>query len=223
MEMLSRAYTTFLKTTDRPTLIIVDSHIAYGAPNKQDTSAAHGEPLGVEEIRLTKENYGWPEDSKFLVPEGVRENFAAGIGKRGREARNAWMSLFGAYKAKYPDLAAQILQMQHRELPDGWDKNLPVFPAEAKGIASRDSSAKVLNVLAQNVPWLIGGSADLAPSTKTRLTFDKGGDFESGRLQRAQFSFRHPRTCHGRDSERTLVVENSSLRFDVPDFQRLHA
>ncbi|MGB7561242.1 MAG: transketolase [Candidatus Acidiferrales bacterium] len=189
MEMLSRAYTTFLKTTDRPTLIIVDSHIAYGAPNKQDTSAAHGEPLGVEEIRLTKENYGWPEDSKFLVPEGVRENFAAGIGKRGREARNAWMSLFGAYKAKYPDLAAQILQMQHRELPDGWDKNLPVFLAEAKGIASRDSSAKVLNVLAQNVPWLIGGSADLAPSTKTRLTFDKAGDFESGSYNGRNFHF----------------------------------
>ena len=189
MEMLSRAFTTFLKTTDRPTLIIVDSHIAYGAPHKQDTSAAHGEPLGEEEIRLTKENYGWPEDAKFLVPDGVRENFSAGIGKRGREAREAWMSLFDAYKAKYPDLAAQILKMQHRELPDGWDMNLPVFPADPKGIASRDSSAKVLNVVAQNIPWLIGGSADLAPSTKTRLTFDKAGDFEATSYGGRNFHF----------------------------------
>ncbi len=189
MEMLSRAFTTFLKTTDRPTLIIVDSHIAYGAPHKQDTSAAHGEPLGEEEIRLTKENYGWPEDAKFLVPDGVRENFSAGIGKRGKEARDAWMSLFDAYKGKYPDLAAQILKMQHRELPDGWDMNLPVFPADSKGIASRDSSAKVLNVVAQNIPWLIGGSADLAPSTKTRLTFDKAGDFEAASYGGRNFHF----------------------------------
>jgi transketolase len=189
MEMLSRAFATFLKTTDRPTLIIVDSHIAYGAPHKQDTSAAHGEPLGEEEIRLTKENYGWPEDAKFLVPDGVRENFSAGIGKRGKEARDAWMTLFDAYKAKYPEPAAQILKMQHRELPDGWDMNLPVFPADAKGIASRDSSAKVLNVVAQNIPWLIGGSADLAPSTKTRLTFDRAGDFEAGTYGGRNFHF----------------------------------
>jgi len=189
MEMLSRAFATFLKTTDRPTLIIVDSHIAYGAPHKQDTSAAHGEPLGEEEIRLTKENYGWPEDAKFLVPDGVRENFSAGIGKRGKEARDAWMTLFDAYKAKYPEPAAQILKMQHRELPDGWDMNLPVFPADAKGIASRDSSAKVLNVVAQNIPWLIGGSADLAPSTKTRLTFDRAGDFEAATYGGRNFHF----------------------------------
>ncbi|HEV2289999.1 MAG TPA: transketolase [Candidatus Acidoferrales bacterium] len=189
MEMLSRAYATFLKTTDRPTLIIVDSHIAYGAPHKQDTSAAHGEPLGEDEIRLTKENYGWPEDARFLVPDGVRENFSAGIGKRGKEARDAWMSLFDTYKAKYPELAAQILKMQHRELPDGWDMNLPVFPADAKGIASRDSSAKVLNAVAQNIPWLIGGSADLAPSTKTRLTFDNTGDFEAASYGGRNFHF----------------------------------
>ncbi|MGH9781470.1 MAG: transketolase [Candidatus Acidiferrales bacterium] len=189
MEMLSRAYTTFLRTNDRPTLIIVDSHIAYGAPNKQDTSAAHGEPLGEQEIRLTKKNYGWPEDAKFLVPNGVRENFAAGIGKRGKELRAGWMSLFDAYKTKFPELAARVLQMQHRELPEGWDKNLPVFPADAKGIASRDSSAKVLNAVAQNIPWLIGGSADLAPSTKTRLTFDGAGDFEAENYNARNFHF----------------------------------
>ncbi|HEV2617598.1 MAG TPA: transketolase [Candidatus Acidoferrales bacterium] len=189
MEMLSRAYTTFLRTNDRPTLIIVDSHIAYGAPNKQDTSAAHGEPLGEQEIRLTKKNYGWPEDAKFLVPNGVRESFATGIGKRGKELRAGWMSLFEVYKTKFPELAARVLQMQHRELPEGWDKNLPIFPPDVKGVASRDSSAKVLNVVAQNVPWLIGGSADLAPSTKTRLTFDGAGDFEAENYNARNFHF----------------------------------
>src|SRR5579864_5024871 len=188
-EMLARAFQTFQRTEDRPTLIIVDSHIAYGAPNKQDTSAAHGEPLGDEEIRLTKKNYGWPEDAKFLVPDGVRENFDAGIGKRGRELRAGWMSLFDAYKAKFPELAARVLQMQHRELPEGWDRNLPTFPPDAKGIASRDSSAKVLNAVAQNIPWLIGGSADLAPSTKTRLTFDGAGDFEAENYNARNFHF----------------------------------
>jgi transketolase len=179
LEMLGRAFTTAQNTTDRPTLIIVDSHIAYGAPNKQDTSAAHGEPLGDEEIRLTKRNYGWPEDAKFLVPDGTREHFQAGIGKRGKELREAWITKFSEYKAKYPELAAQLYQMQTRELPSGWDKGLPVFPADAKGVAGRDSSAKVLNVLAANVPWLIGGSADLSPSTKTRLTIEGAGDFSA--------------------------------------------
>ena len=189
LEMLSRAFKTFLNTTDRPTLIIVDSHIAYGAPNKQDTSAAHGEPLGEQEIRLTKKNYGWPEDARFLVPDGVRENFQAGVGKRGRESRDAWMKLFDGYKAKYPEMAAQLLAMQHRELPSAWDKSFPTYPADAKGIASRDSSAKVMNVAAQNIPWLIGGSADLFPSTKTRLLFDGAGDFEAGSYSGHNFHF----------------------------------
>ncbi len=180
LDMLARAFNVFQRSSDRPTLIIVDSHIAYGAPNKQDTSAAHGEPLGEDEIRQTKGNYGWAADAKFLVPDGVREHFRDGIGKRGRELRKSWMALFGEYKNKYPELADHLYRMQHRQLPDGWDKNLPVFPADAKGIASRDSSAKVQNALAQNVPWLVGGSADLAPSTKTRLTFDQAGDFEAG-------------------------------------------
>ena len=177
LEMLARAFRTFQSTQDRPTLIIVDSHIAYGSPHKQDTSAAHGEPLGEEEIRLTKRTYGWPEDAKFLVPEGVREHFRAGMGERGQTLRKAWMTSFEAYRAQYPDLADQLYRMQHRQLPDGWDRDLPTFPADPKGVAGRDASGKVLNVLAKNVPWLLGGSADLAPSTKTRLTFDGAGDF----------------------------------------------
>ncbi|HTB23626.1 MAG TPA: transketolase [bacterium] len=176
--LVERAFDTFQKTKDRPTLIIVDSHIAYGAPNKQDTSAAHGEPLGEEEIRRTKEAYGWPPDAKFLVPVGVHEYFAAVSGKRGGALRALWQQLFDAYQKEHPDLAGQWLKMQKRELPEGWDKHIPVFPADAKGIASRDSSAKVLNAVAQDMPWLLGGSADLAPSTKTRLTFDGAGDQE---------------------------------------------
>ena len=176
LEMLARAFTTFKNTTDRPTLIIVDSHIAYGAPNKQDTHAAHGEPLGEEEIKLTKRNYRWPEEAKFLVPDGVYDHFQQGMGKRGHELREAWMATFKDYQAHYPELADQLYKMQHRKLPDGWDKNLPVFPTDPKGVAGRDASAQVLNALAKNVPWLIGGSADLAPSTKTRLTFAEAGD-----------------------------------------------
>jgi transketolase len=178
LEMLARAFETFHKTTDRPTLIIVDSHIGYGSPHKQDSNAAHGEPLGEEEVRLVKKFYGWPEDAKFLVPEGVREHFQDGIGKRGREARARWGKMFAEYSQKYPELAERLHHMERRELPDGWDKNLPTFPADAKGIATRESSGKVLNVLAQNIPWLIGGSADLATSNKTNLT--GAGDFEAG-------------------------------------------
>jgi transketolase len=189
LDLLTRGLSIFLKTSDRPTLIIVDSHIAYGAPHKQDTKEAHGEPLGEDEIRLAKRRYGWPEDAKFLIPDGVKENFANGIGKRGAELRRAWESALGDYKKKYPDLADHLDRMQRRELPDGWDKNLPTFPADAKGLASRDSSAKVLNVLAQNVPWLIGGAADLAPSTKTRLTFEGAGDFEAGHYSGRNFHF----------------------------------
>ncbi len=177
--MLERAFRTFLSTRDRPTLIIVDSHIAYGAPNKQDTSAAHGEPLGEEEIKGAKRHYGWPEDAKFLVPDGVYDHFRNGVGKRGKELRDAWFNRIRDYKAKHPDLADQLYRMQHRQLPEGWDKDIPTFTADAKGIATRDASGKVLNAIAKNVPWLMGGSADLAPSCKTRLTFDGAGDFEA--------------------------------------------
>jgi transketolase len=189
LDMLARAFRTFHHTTDRPTLIIVDSHIAYGSPHKQDTSAAHGEPLGEEEIRLTKRTYGWPEDAKFYIPEGVREHFRAGIGARGRALRDAWMARFDAYAAQYPQLADHLYKMQHRQLPDGWDKNLPTFPPDGKGIAGRDASGQVLNALAQNVPWLIGGSADLAPSTKTRLTFAGAGDFTADNRGGRNFHF----------------------------------
>jgi transketolase len=180
LEMLAQAFETFEKTTDRPTLIIVDSHIGYGSPHKQDSNAAHGEPLGEEEVRLVKKFYGWPEDAKFLVPEGVREHFQDGIGKRGHDTRAQWAKMFAGYAQKYPDLADRLHRMQRRELPDGWDKNLPSFPADSKGVATRESSGKVLNTLAQNIPWLIGGSADLATSNKTTLKFEGAGDFQPG-------------------------------------------
>jgi transketolase len=188
-DMLARAFRVFQATTDRPTLIIVDSHIAYGAPNKQDTSAAHGEPLGEEEIRLTKRNYGWPEDAKFLVPGGVYERFQELLGKRGHGAREAWMAKFADYQKQFPELADHLYKMQKRELPNGWDADIPTFPADPKGLAGRDSSGKVENAIAKRVPWLIGGSADLAPSTKTRLTFDGAGDFEAGNYAGRNFHF----------------------------------
>jgi transketolase len=177
LAMLERAFGTFKATTDRPTLIIVDSHIAFGSPNKQDTSAAHGEPLGEEEIRLTKRIYGWPEDAKFMVPEGVREHFQDGVGKRGRDLRQSWEACLDAYKKEYPDRADALDKMQRRQLPDGWDEGLSSFPADPKGMATRVASGKVLNAVAKNVPWLMGGSADLTPSTKTRLTMEDAGDF----------------------------------------------
>ena len=177
---IEHALTIFRETKGRPTFIILDSHIGYGSPHKQDTAEAHGEPLGEQEIRLAKRDYGWPEDAKFLVPEAVREHFAAGIGARGEQARSRWAELFAAYHSKYPDLANEIDLMQRRELPAGWDSELPVFPPDPKGVAGRDASGKVLNALAQNIPWLVGGSADLGPSNKTTLTFDGAGDFEPG-------------------------------------------
>jgi len=180
IDRIEHALQVFRTTKGRPTLVILDSHIGYGSPHKQDTSAAHGEPLGDDEIRLTKRGYGWPEDAKFLVPDGVREHFAAGVGARGAEARRRWTELFAGYRSKHPELATEIEQMQRRELPAGWDRNLPVFPADPKGLAGRDASGQVLNVLAQNVPWLLGGSADLGPSNKTTLKFEGAGDFQAG-------------------------------------------
>ena len=176
---IQRTLDVFMKTKGRPTFIVLDSHIGYGSPHKQDTAAAHGDPLGDEEVRLTKRNYGWPENETFLVPDGVYERFAEGIGARGSQSRNSWTELFNAYRAKYPDLAIEIGLMQGRELPVGWDRNLPVFPPDSKGIAGRDASGKVLNVLAQNIPWFLGGSADLAPSNRTTLTFSGAGDLQS--------------------------------------------
>jgi transketolase len=177
LEMLSGGYKNFLNSKDRPTLIVVDSHIGYGSPHKQDSYEAHGEPLGEAEVKLVKKNYGWPEDAKFLVPDGVYDQFKNGVGKRGAEARSAWKAKFEDYKKQFPQLADQLNRMQHGQLPDGWDKDLPSFPADPKGLATRESSGKTLNALAKNIPWLVGGSADLAKSNKTNLTFDGAGDF----------------------------------------------
>ena len=180
IERIDNALAVFRRTQGRPTFIVLDSHIGYGSPHKQDTSEAHGEPLGEEEVKLTKRDYGWPEDAQFLVPDGVYDHFAAGIGQRGAQAQQDWTKLFTAYRAQYPDLAKEIDQIQRRELPEGWDRNLPSFPADPKGVAGREASGKTLNVLAQNIPWLLGGSADLGPSNKTALTYEGAGNFQAG-------------------------------------------
>jgi transketolase len=179
LEALSAAFDEFRAERARPTLVIVDSHIGYGAPHKQDTAAAHGEPLGDEEIRETKLRYGWPEDARFLVPDGVYEHFSAGVGARGRQARNDWMARYERYALTYPGLADELVRMQRRELPEDWDELIPRFEPDATGVGGRESSGVVLNALAARVPWLIGGAADLAPSTKTRLNFEGAGDFSA--------------------------------------------
>ena len=189
LEMLDRALGCFQQESHRPTLIIVDSHIGYGAPSKQDTSAAHGSPLGQDEIRATKRNYGWPEEEKFLVPDDVVAHFAAGIGQRGGELRKEWMASFEQYKAKHPQQADHLYKMQHRQLPDSWDKELPTFEPDPKGVAGRKVSSQVLNALARQVPWLIGGAADLAPSTNTRLEFEGAGDFSADDRAGRNFHF----------------------------------
>ena len=186
---LADAYTHALSVKDRPKLMVVDSHIAFGSPHRQDTKEAHGEALGEEEVKLTKRVYGWPEDAKFLVPDGVRENFRDVMGKRGRQLSGQWNALFSGYSQQYPDLAIQLERMQRQQPPDGWDKDLPTFAPDAKGIATRESSSKVLNAIAQHDPWLMGGSADLYPSTKTRLTFDGAGDFEANHYNARNFHF----------------------------------
>jgi len=176
---VARGLHSFLTEHERPTLMLVHSHIGYGSP-VEDSPKAHGEPLGADAVRATKRFLGMPEDKDFYVPDGVYDWFAQGIGRRGLQAREAWQAMFETYRAAYPDLAAQIEQMQHRALPDGWAAGLPEFKPDPKGFATRDSSGQVLNAIARHVPWLIGGSADLTPSTKTHLTFDGAGDFGPG-------------------------------------------
>ena len=183
------ALSTATATTDRPTFIIVHSIIGYGAPKRQGTKEAHGEPLGDDEVKAAKKFYGWPEDAQFLVPDGVIEHFAAGVGARGRALSAAWRNGFEQYTEVAPTMADAILRMQRRELPEGWDREIPTFPADEKGIATRDSSGKVLNAIAKNLPWLIGGSADLSPSTKANLTFAGAGDFEVGDRAGRNFHF----------------------------------
>jgi transketolase len=179
LDAMAAALTHAKSVTDRPSFIQVHSVIGYGAPKKAGTNKAHGEALGPEEIKGAKRAYGWPEDSQFLVPDGVYQHFADGIGKRGAERRGAWLSLFARYKEHYPELAAELEMMNLHTLPEGWDADIPNFPADAKGLASRDSSQKVLNAIAPHVPWMLGGAADLAPSTKSNMTFEGAGSFES--------------------------------------------
>ncbi len=189
-ERLAEAIAIAKRVNDRPNLIIVASHIGYGAPHKQDTSAVHGEPLGEEEVKLTKRSYGWPENAKFLVPNGVYEHFASKFGARGKKLRAEWLALFERYRAEHPDLADECERMQRRDLPEGWDRNIPVFPADPKGMATRDATrSQVLNAIAPRLPWLLGGAADLAPSTKTRLTFEGAGDFEADDYSGRNFHF----------------------------------
>ena len=179
IDRIERAFEIFRKTKERPTFIILDSHIGYGSPHKQDTPEAHGEPLGDDEVRLAKRAYGWPEDAKFLVPDGVYDHFRSGVSARGDQARLEWTKLFAQYRIKFPELAAEIDLMQRRELPAGWDRDLPVFPADPKGVAGREASGKVLNTLAQNIPWFLGGSADLGPSNKTTLKYEGAGSIQA--------------------------------------------
>ncbi|HZU88982.1 MAG TPA: transketolase, partial [Stellaceae bacterium] len=188
-ERIAAALQHARRVTDRPSLMIVESHIGYGAPHKEDTSGAHGEPLGEEEVRLTKRRYGWPEDAKFLVPDGVVAHFAEGIGARGRTLRAEWLALFERYRRAYPELAEECERLQRRDLPEGWDRDIPSFPPDPKGIATRDSSGRVLNAIAPRIPWLLGGAADLAPSTKTRLTFAGAGDFSAENRLGRNFHF----------------------------------
>jgi transketolase len=227
LALLGDALQAFIDTHDRPTLIIIQSHIGHGAPHKHDTNKAHGEPLGAEEVRLTKEFYGWDPDADFKVPDGVVAHFRAHIGRRGEAAHAAWKKLFAAYRAQYPDLAEQIDRMRKREAPTGWDVALPTFAADAKGLATRDSSGQVLNAIAAHMPWLLGGAADLSPSTKTDLEFDFAGDFQPPRggagrqLSRPEFPLRPARTCHVRHRQRHEPVKAAPLRFELPDLHRL--
>jgi transketolase len=189
IEAFAEELKQFRRTSDRPTLIIVDSHIGYGAPHKQDTSAAHGEPLGEEEVRLAKRAYGWPEDSSFLVPDGVYEHFGQGVGERGRRARARWNEMYDGYCERYPELGGRLRALLSRALPPHWDKDLPEFPADPKGVATRESSGKVLNAIAKNYPWLLGGAADLGASTKTPLKFESAGEFEPGEYAGRNLNF----------------------------------
>jgi transketolase len=202
MDSVARALHSFLAEHERPTLMLVHSHIGYGSP-VEDSPKAHGEPLGADAVRATKRFLGLPDNVDFYVPDGVEDHFAAGIGKRGRDARTAWETTLQRYRGAYPELAGEIDQMQHRTLPDGWEAALPEFPPDPKGLATRDSSGRVLNAVAQRVPWLLGGSADLTPSTKTHLSFAGADDFQP--------DDRHGRNLHFGIREHAAAAISSGL------------
>lgn len=189
LEALAKAYEGFEQCSDAPTLIIVTTIIGYGAPNKADTAGAHGAALGAQEVRLTKAAYGWPEEQSFLVPDEVPEHFANTLGERGKAAREDWQGLLEKYAEEFPELAAEVKLIVAGELPKGWDGDLPEFPADEKGMATRKSSGQVLNAIAPRVPWLIGGSADLAPSTNTLLTYEDVGHFSAENFAGRNFHF----------------------------------
>jgi transketolase len=189
LDLLTQAFESFRAERDRPTLIIVDSHIGYGSPHKVDTAEAHGEPLGSDEVRETKRAYGWPEDAEFLVPDGVREHFAEGVGARGKELREQWEALLDGYRREHQTLATQIGQMQRRELPEGWDTDIPSFEADEKGTATRKASNAVLNSIAARVPWLLVGSADLTGSTAVGLDVDGAEPFEAATPEGRQLHY----------------------------------
>ena len=180
---IAHALETFLQSADRPTLIIVNSIIGYGAPKKQNTSKAHSDPLGEDEVKGAKRAYGWPEDAQFLVPDGVHDSFRDGIGRRGAALHEQWQAFLKAAEAADAEHAEDVHAFLEGRLPEGWERDIPVFPADAKGLATRESSGKVLNAIAQHVPFILGGSADLAPSNKSNLTFEGAGTlspFEPG-------------------------------------------
>ena len=187
---LAKSFEFFKKTKDRPTLVVVDTHIGYGSPKKQDTSAAHGEPLGEDQVRAAKRNYGWPEDAHFLVPDGVREHYAEGIGVRGRKLRQDWQGLRDRYRKEFPEQSAELDLLERDELPEGWDRDLPSFPADAKGLATRESSGQVLNALGKKIPWLLGGAADLSGSTRVTLKGDPNLDPEHPQGRNIYFGVR---------------------------------
>jgi len=176
LDMMASAFEQFKEEARRPTLIIIDSHIAYGSPNKQDTHGAHGEPLGEDEIRLTKRYYGWPEHENFWVPEAVKEHFRVGMGERGQLLRSEWSCRLSQYRKTHAELADELDRIERKELPALWDRDLIEFEPDPKGVSGRQASSEVLNRIAPNVPWVLGGAADLAPSTKTRLAFERAGD-----------------------------------------------
>jgi transketolase len=215
LESIEEALAVFRKTKDRPTLIILDSHIGYGSPHKVDTSAAHGEPLGEDEVKLVKRAYHWPENAKFLVPDGVMEHFAEGIGQRGGKARGDWEAMFAKYRERFADRATEIDQMQRRELPAGWDRNLPSFPPDPKGIAGRDASSRPEYFL---VSRRLSRSRIVKPDV---AQIQRCRAIRTRHARRPQYSFRHPRARDGRDRQRSVALEATGLWIDLLHLQRL--